>query len=76
MNPYRKAATLLVRLIALGLMLVPLILFGLDYFARKTQHTTPSTFATFLKVGSALLGVILLFASGAIARRLTRDFDE
>ena len=76
MNPYRKAATLLIRLIALGLMIVPLILFGLDYFATKAQHIAPSTLSTFLKAGSALLGFILLFASGSIARRLTQDLDE
>lgn len=76
MSPYRKAATFVLRLIGLGLLIAPLILFGLDYFASKAQHTTPSKVAMILKIASALAGLVLLIASGSIARRLTEDFDE
>ncbi|MDB6028164.1 MAG: hypothetical protein JWM68_4387 [Verrucomicrobiales bacterium] len=76
MNPYRKAVASVFRLVALGFIFVPLILFGLDFFASKTKQAPAGTLSMILKGGSFLFGLILLFAAGSIARKLTRDLDE
>lgn len=76
MNPYRKVAASIIRLIALGMIVVPLILVGLDFFATKTHQAEPGKLSSFLKIGLFVLGLILLFMSGRIARKLTEDFEE
>ena len=76
MNPYKKAALLLIRLVASGFMLFGFIYLGLylvkSYLARSE-----------VQIGSCLLlaipeviGLVILIKSAAIANRLTRDFDE
>ncbi len=76
MNPYRKAMTFVIRLIALGFILLPLILFGLDFFAAKAHQAAPTGFATAIKICLVVFGVVLFFASSTIARNLTKDLDE
>jgi TRAP-type C4-dicarboxylate transport system permease small subunit len=86
MSPYRKAIAFVLRLVALGFIIVPLILFGLDYFAAQTrksgnatgtaQRPASGSISKVLKIGSVIVGTALLFASGSIARRLTQDLDE
>lgn len=76
MNPYRKAAASIIRLIALGLIVVPLILVGLDFFATKAHQAEPGRLSSFVKIGLFILGFILLITSGKIARKLTEDIEE
>ena len=78
MSPYRKAMTFVIRLVALGFIVLPLILFGLDFMATKTHQATAtsSKSAAVIKISLIVLGTCLFFASGALARQLTRDLDE
>ncbi len=76
MNPYRKAVAFVIRLIALAFILLPLIFFGLDYMATKTNHAPPPKWALLVKIGSVVFGFVLLIVSGKIARRLTEDLEE
>jgi hypothetical protein len=75
MNPYCKAALLLIRVIAFGIITLSVVYLGLDFLVEKTgKHA--STELVFIKIFSGFLGLVLLFASNTIARKLTRDFDE
>ena len=76
MNPYRKAATFVIRMAALGLIIVPLIALGLDFFAAKTKHAPPTKLSVILKSASVFTGFVLFFGSSIIARKLTQDLDE
>lgn len=76
MSPYKRAALLLIRLVASGFILfgvLNLAFYVLKHFLDKTD----------LQVGRCLLsgvpvviGLVILIKSSAIANRLTQDFDE
>ena len=76
MNPYTKAALFIIRLIAFSFILFGLLPLGADYFARRQNKPTGSTLWFMLEILSLLLGIVLLFKSGAIAKKLTEEFDE
>lgn len=76
MNPYRKGAAMLIRLVALGLV----ILGGLNTwleFLRERAGKGPVRSGIVVVFGLlAAAGLVLLVCSGSLARRLTEDFDE
>jgi hypothetical protein len=76
MNPYQKGAAMVVRLVALAMI----ALGGLNVlleFARERMGKGEVSVGRCVLFGLlALTGCVLLFASGALARRLTRGFDE
>lgn len=76
MNPYTKAALFVIRLVAFAFVLFGALPLGADYFARRQNKPSGSTLWLFLEIFSLLLGFVLLFKSGAIAKKLTEDFDE
>jgi len=76
MNPYTKAALFIIRLFAFAFILFGALPLGADYFARHQNQPRGSTLWLMLEILSLLLGIVLLFKSGAIAKKLTEDFDE
>ncbi|MEO7297261.1 MAG: hypothetical protein ABI042_01645 [Verrucomicrobiota bacterium] len=76
MNPYTKAALFIIRLVAFAFVLFGALPLGADYFARRQNKPIGSTLWLFLEIFSLLLGFVLLFKSGAIAKKLTEDFEE
>lgn len=77
MSPYRRAALLLIRLVAFGLMLFGLLQMG-AYFYVKQMGKPPedSLIMISLKTMPLVIGLIMLFKSSALAKRLTEDFEE
>ncbi|HEY9174663.1 MAG TPA: hypothetical protein VI136_20445 [Verrucomicrobiae bacterium] len=76
MNPYAKGVAMVLRLVALALIALG-GLNGLLEFARdRVGQGELSVGRCVLSGLLCLAGLILLFGSGALARRLTRDFDE
>jgi hypothetical protein len=76
MNPYRKGAAMLLRLVALGLASVGGLNTWLE-FLRERAGKGPPRFGYVILFGAlTLAGLILLVGSGALAKRLTEDFDE
>ncbi len=76
MNPYTKAATFVVRLVAFAFILFGALPLGAEYFARRQHKPISGTLWLFLEIFSLLLGFVLLFKSSAIAKKLTEDFEE
>ena len=76
MNPYTKAALFITRLVAFGFILFGALPLGADYLARRQNKPSGSTLWLFLEILSLLVGFVLLFKSGAIAKKLTEDFEE
>ena len=76
MNPYTKAALFIIRLIAFAFILFGALPIGADYFARRQNKPSGSALWLILEILSLLLGIVLLFKSGAIAKKLTEEFDE
>ncbi|MEO6036371.1 MAG: hypothetical protein ABIQ35_14045 [Verrucomicrobiota bacterium] len=76
MNPYTKAASFVTRLVAFGFILFGALPLGAEYYARREHKPSGGTLWLFLEIFSLLLGFVLLFKSGAIARKLTEDFEE
>ena len=76
MNPYKKAALFIIRLVAFAFILFGSLQLGAEYFARRQHKPSGSMIWLFLEIFSLLLGFVLLFKSGAIAKKLTEDFDE
>ncbi|HPY31469.1 MAG TPA: hypothetical protein PLT00_13730 [Verrucomicrobiota bacterium] len=75
MNPYGKGAALLLRLVALGLLAFGSLSLWLE-FMRQRIGKEVSTGRCVLYGVAGLVGLGLLFGSAAVARRLTRFFDE
>jgi len=76
MNPYKKAARLLIRLVASGLMLFGLIYLALDLFKSFLDKSEVRTGRCLLLAIPVVIGLVILIKSSAIASRLTQDFDE
>lgn len=76
MNPYTKAALFIIRLVAFAFILFGALALGADYFASRQNTPNPGKIWLFLKIFFLVLGFVLLFKSGAIAKKLTEDFDE
>ncbi len=76
MNPYTKAALFIIRLVAFAFILFGALPLGADYFASRQGKPTSGLFWLALEILSLSIGVVLLFRSGAIAKKLTEDFEE
>ena len=76
MNPYRKGATLVLRLLALGIVVVGGLNVLLEFTRQRLGKGDVSTVRCVLYGLLCLAGFVLLFLSGALAKRLTEDFDE
>jgi hypothetical protein len=76
MNPYTKAALFIIRLVAFAFILFGTLPLGADYLARRQNKPSGSAVWLFLEIFAILLGFVLLFKSGAIAKKLTEDFEE
>jgi hypothetical protein len=77
MNPYRKAALLLIRMVAFAFILVGLLLLSsYVFYAVGQKKPEGGIIWILLKAIPVLIGLVLLLKSGAIARKLTEDFDE
>ena len=76
MNPYFKAALFLIRLIAAGFAIFGITLLCSDVFLLLSHKpiSGPGTIA--LKLLPLLVGLVLFLKSYALAKRLTRDFEE
>lgn len=69
-------ATLVLRMIAFGLMTVGLLWFG-EILYQKLQHKPlPGFFNIVFKTLVLLAGLVLMVKSRALARHWTEDFDE
>ena len=77
MSPYRRSALFLIRLVAFGLILFTVLWVALSVFASKAGKQPEAGWHVLaLKVVPGVLGLFLFAKSGAIARRLTEDFEE
>ncbi|MBI3852171.1 MAG: hypothetical protein HY298_18090 [Verrucomicrobia bacterium] len=76
MNPYKRAALLLIRLVASGFILFGLLDLGvyvLKHFLHKADWQVMRCLLSGVPV---VIGLVILIKSPAIAARLTQDFDE
>jgi hypothetical protein len=76
MNPYKRAALLLIRLVASGFILFGLInlaFYLLKHFLAKTDLQVVRCLLSGVPV---VIGLAIFIKSSAIANRLTQDFDE
>lgn len=76
MNPYPRAAAFVLRLVAFGLILFGALPLGMNYFAARQQKPTSGVLWMALEILSLLAGIVLLFTSGAVAKKLTEDLEE
>ena len=77
MNPYRKAALLLIRLVAFGFVMFGGLQAGLYFLMQKSgRKIEDGAVLMALKTLPLLIGLVLLIKSYAIAKRLTEDFEE
>jgi hypothetical protein len=76
MNPYFKAALFLIRLIAAGFAIFGGTLLSSDVFLLLSHKpiSGPATLA--LKCLPLLIGLVLFVKSYALAKNLTKDFEE
>lgn len=76
MNPYQKGAKLLLRVMALGMIIVGGMNVALELLRYRAHPGALSLPQIVLGSIGFLAGVILFLASGKIAARWTQDFDE
>lgn len=77
MNPYARGAQFLIRLAAGGLIMWSLIEIGFYAFAKILHRTYAGGFwSWFVMVVPLLAGLVLMFKSRSLARKLTEDFDD
>jgi hypothetical protein len=75
-NPYFKAALFLIRLIAAGFCIFALTLFAGDVFLILSHKPVSPGGSLALKAVPLLIGLVLYIKSFALAKYLTRDFEE
>ena len=76
MNPYAKGAAMLLRLVAMAMIVVGGLNAMLEFARERMGKGEVSVGRCILYGLLGLAGLILLSGSGALARRLTRNFDE
>jgi O-antigen/teichoic acid export membrane protein len=76
MNPYQKGAKLLLRVMALGMIIVGGMNVALELLRQRAHPGAFSLPQIVLGSIGFLAGVILFAASAKIAARWTQDFDE
>jgi len=75
MDPIQKAAQLLLRLIATGLILISGLLIGLEFLAHRAKHTELNLIKIAALALLCLAGIGLLAASRRLAARLAGETD-
>jgi hypothetical protein len=76
-NPYRKAALFLIRLVALALIFISLLFMGGYAMSWMLQRPVNAKWSlVLLETLPFIVGFLLLFKASAIARRLTEDLDD
>jgi hypothetical protein len=76
MNPYRRIALTVIRLVAAGCLLISTLNLGLYYLKTHQARDSMQIGRCLLLAIPLVIGILLLIKSTAIARRLTQDFDE
>jgi hypothetical protein len=76
MNPYFRAALFLIRLIAAGFCIFSITLLCSDVFLMLSHRPISGSARLALKSLPLLIGFVLFLKSYALAKHLTRDFDE
>lgn len=77
MSPYRRAALLLIRLVAFGFILFSILQMGAYFLMVRTDKTPEDSLVMIsLKTIPLLIGLAVLIKSSAIAKKLTEDFEE
>ena len=76
MNPYTKAALFVIRLVGAGFLFVGLALLAGDLFVILAQHEPGRRAMLALECVLLIAGVVVLWNSSALAKRLTRDFED
>jgi len=76
MNPYFKAALFLIRLIAAGFAIFGITLLCGDVFLMLSHKPVSSTGTLALKALPIVIGLVLFLKSYALAKHLTKDFEE
>lgn len=77
MNPYWRGAQFLIRLTAAGLIMWSAIEIGLRVFAKLLHRAyTGGFWSWIIMVVPLLAGLVLMFKSRSLARKLTEDFDD
>lgn len=74
MNPMKKPVASVLRLIGAGLILLSVVLLALLWVARS--RAPEPWWRWGLYAFPAVSGIVLYAASGRLATRLTRDFEE
>ena len=76
MNPYAKAARLLLRLVAVGLILVCGLNLALEFIRHRAQHAEVNQLKLIINAVLFVDGVVLLLFSGKLADKIARRMDE
>ena len=77
MSPYRKGASLVIRMVAFALILFSAIFVASDFFDSKLRRKNDlKIFPLLLKAIPFLAGAALFIKSDALAKKLTEDFDD
>jgi hypothetical protein len=76
MSPIRRAARGIVRLIAVGLILIGGLSVGVEFASHRLRGTDIHVGRCILWAVPVLIGTLVLFKSTTIAARLTEDLDD
>jgi hypothetical protein len=76
MNPYRKGVTAVIQLVALVLASFGALSTWLEFVRQRAGKVPPRLGFVVLFAALTVAGLVLLFGSGALGKRLTGDFDE
>ncbi len=76
MNPYAKGAAMLLRFVAFAMIALGGLNVMLEFARERVGQGEVSVVRCILYGLLGLAGFVLLFGSGALARRLTRNLDE
>jgi hypothetical protein len=76
MNPYKKIALMVIRLLGAGGFLIGVMNLSLYWFKNHHDKTQVNVGRCLLLSIPLVIGLLLLVKSSALAHRLTRDFDE
>jgi hypothetical protein len=76
MNPYKKIALTVIRLLGAGCFLIGTMNLGLYWFKNHHDKIPINTGHCLWLSLPLVIGLLLLVKSSALAHRLTRDFDE
>ena len=73
MNSMRNAVASVLRLVAVGLLLLGVVMVALAYAAQRQEEG--AAWQWILGVGGCVVGLALIILSPIIARAVTRDYD-